>query len=132
MTLSPSDTEVVHYVNDSHIVYCNANGKTRVRWLNPQQTVIEETKGRIHIEEKGGEWKHGTNYVLYIYLNWEFRKTFFSGATALVFESITLQDKGEWSCQGETGNLHKSFHMITNRKLNHETPSFCFYYVFRL
>lgn len=52
LTLSPSDSEVVHYVNDSHIVNCNAYGTTRVRWLNPKQSVIEETKGRIHIEER--------------------------------------------------------------------------------
>lgn len=52
LTLSPSDSEVVHYVNDSHIVNCNANGTTRVRWLDPKQSVIEEKKGRIHIEER--------------------------------------------------------------------------------
>lgn len=51
----------------------------------------------------------------------------FSGSTALVFEMITLQDKGEWSCQGETGNLQKSFNMVINRKLNYETSFTVFF-----
>ncbi|KAJ6649771.1 Limbic system-associated membrane protein, partial [Pseudolycoriella hygida] len=33
LTLSPSDAEVVHYVNDSHIVNCNAYGTTRDQFL---------------------------------------------------------------------------------------------------
>ncbi|KAG4072544.1 hypothetical protein HA402_004633 [Bradysia odoriphaga] len=99
LTLSPSDSEVVHYVNDSHIVNCNAYGTTRVRWLNPKQTVIEETKGRIHIEERT------------------------DGSTALVFETITLQDKGEWSCQGEIGDVQKSFNMVINQPISFvDTP----------
>lgn len=52
----------------------------------------------------------------------------FSGSTALVFEMITLQDKGEWSCQGETGNIEKSFNMVINRKLNYET-SFTIFFI---
>lgn len=50
LTLSPTNTEVVHYVNDSHIVICSGNN-TRVRWLNPKDDVIEKRKGRIHVEE---------------------------------------------------------------------------------
>lgn len=54
-----------------------------------------------------------------------------SDSTALVFEMITLQDKGEWSCQGETGNLQKSFNMVINRKLNYERSFTILFIVFR-
>lgn len=52
LLLEPAVSEVEHYVNDSHIVKCDAKGTTRVRWLNPKQSVIEQKKGRIHIEER--------------------------------------------------------------------------------
>lgn len=45
---------MVHYVNDSHIVKCNGYNITRVRWLSPRDTVIEEKKGRLHVEEMEG------------------------------------------------------------------------------
>lgn len=51
LSLSPTNTEVVHYVNDSHIVICNGHNNTRVRWINPKDDVIEKKKGRIHVEE---------------------------------------------------------------------------------
>lgn len=39
-----------------------------------------------------------------------------AGAVALVFETITLEDKGDWRCQGEDNDLEKSFLMIINRE----------------
>lgn len=51
LSLSPTNTEVVHYVNDSHIVICNGHNNTRVGWISPKEDVIVKTKGRIHVEE---------------------------------------------------------------------------------
>lgn len=54
LTLSPSTAEVIHYVNDSHIVICNSHNMTRVRWMNPKNAVVEDKRGRLHIEEMNG------------------------------------------------------------------------------
>lgn len=112
MTLSPSQEEVVHFVNDSYIVTCNGHNQTRVRWMNPKQGVIEDAKGRVHVEEKPG----GMFIVFICYNTILQKKKLFTGPIALVFELISLADRGEWTCQGEDENLQKTFNMIINRK----------------
>lgn len=39
-----------------------------------------------------------------------------TGSVALVFESILLSDKGDWTCQAEGVDLRKSFNLVINRK----------------
>lgn len=39
-----------------------------------------------------------------------------TGSVALVFESILLSDKGDWTCQGEGVDLRISFNLVINRK----------------
>lgn len=88
LTLTPASTDVVHYINDSYIVFCEANN-TRVRWLDPQNNVIDVNRGRVHVEEQKGK-------------------------LALMFLHIELADAGHWTCEAlneNKGNLKTSFHM---------------------
>lgn len=65
LTLSPSTAEVVHYVNDSHIVICNGHNNSRVRWFNPKNDVILNKKGRVHVEHMGdGKHAHINIYTM--------------------------------------------------------------------
>lgn len=90
LTLTPASTDVVHYINDSYIVFCEANN-TRVRWLDPQNNAIEANRGRVHVEEQKGK-------------------------LALMFLHIELADAGHWTCESEKGNLKTSFHMAVYSK----------------
>lgn len=49
------------------------------------------------------------------------------GAIRLVFEMITLEDKGDWRCQGEANDLEKSFLMIINGECTLNMLLICIY-----
>lgn len=88
LTLTPDSTDVVHYINDSYIVFCEANN-TSVRWLDPQNMEIKANRDRVHVEGQKGKM-------------------------ALMFLHIELADAGHWTCEavGEnTSNIKTSFHM---------------------
>ncbi|XP_059613133.1 neural cell adhesion molecule 1-like [Phlebotomus argentipes] len=100
INLQPPVLEVVKSVNDSFIVTCNAqNNVMAVRWQNPKRGSIRERKGRIHTEE-------------------------IRDSLALVFEHITLADRGEWSCLGDDiEDIKSSFRMIVNEEMRFvDTP----------
>lgn len=89
--LMPSINEVVHCENDSYIVTCDGGG-ARVRWFSPNQTWIDPmNRGRVHVEEKNFE-------------------------SALIFTSITLDDKGNWTCEAEENPQRIGFNMIVYSK----------------
>lgn len=97
LTLTPEE-EMAHFVNQSRMVSCSyANPEMKLKWRNPKDAVISETKGRVHIEEKGT-------------------------SLSLIFEAIARSDQGNWTCEldaeaptaGGTvaAPLRKSFKMI--------------------
>lgn len=89
--LMPSINEVVHFENDSYIVTCDGGG-TRVRWFSPNNTWQDPmNRGRVHVEEKNSE-------------------------SALIFTSITLEDKGNWTCEAEDNPQRIGFNMIVYSK----------------
>ncbi|XP_055683209.1 neural cell adhesion molecule 1-A-like [Lutzomyia longipalpis] len=100
ISLQPPLREVVRSVNDSYIVTCNAqNNAMAVRWQNPKKGSIKERRGRVHTED-------------------------IRDSLALVFEHITLADRGEWSCLGDDAEDTKSsFRMIVNEEMSFvDTP----------
>lgn len=52
LMISPMSAEVIHFVNDSHIVTCSVNKGTKIKWINPKGNVVEENRGRIHVEDR--------------------------------------------------------------------------------
>lgn len=93
MKLMPSINEVEHFENESYVVACQALvGKKRLRWFDSEGKWIENDRGRIHVKEKDNEM-------------------------LLVFTSISLEDKGKWTCEAEEGHKKISFNMIVYSKL---------------
>lgn len=89
--LTPSN-KVERYEKDSYIVTCQVlHGKTRLRWLNPEGIWVENLRGRIHVKENDNE-------------------------VSLVFTSISVEDKGDWTCEAEEGGKKISFNMIVISK----------------
>lgn len=86
--LTPSATEVVHYVNESYIVSCEAID-SRLRWFNPLNEVVGDRPDRVHTAK-------------------------IQGKLALVFTSISMDDNGTWLCEAEKGNQKISFNMNVN------------------
>lgn len=86
----PSIDEVVHFENDSYIVSCQANG-TRLRWFDPNSEWVDNHRGRIHVEEHHNE-------------------------SVLIFSTISLADKGNWTCEAEKGHRKITFSMIVYSK----------------
>ncbi|XP_055709346.1 neural cell adhesion molecule 2 [Phlebotomus papatasi] len=98
--LLPPVLDVAKSINDSFIVSCNAQiDDMVVRWQSPKEVTITERKGRIHTEE-------------------------IRDSLALVFEHITLADRGEWSCLGEDAeDIKSSFTMIVKEEMSFvDTP----------
>lgn len=89
--MTPASTDVVHYINDSYIVFCLTNNNTRVRWLDPQNNIIDVNRGRVHVEEQ-------------------------TGKLALMFLHIELSDAGHWTCEAVGGSVKTSFHMAVYSK----------------
>lgn len=89
--LMPSINEVVHYENDSYIVTCNGDG-VRVRWFDPNNQWIDPmNRSRVHVEERNSE-------------------------SALIFTSISPEDKGNWTCQAENNPRRVGVNMIVYSK----------------
>ncbi|XP_058126256.1 neural cell adhesion molecule 2-like [Anopheles ziemanni] len=94
LTLMPEE-EMAHFVNKSRMVSCSfTDPEVKLKWRNPKNVLISETKGRVHIEEKGS-------------------------TLSLVFEVIARSDEGSWTCEvdaegvpGVAVPLRKSFKMI--------------------
>ena len=53
LTLSPTTSEVVLNINDSHIAICIGHNVTQLKWSDPNGKVVTDKKGRIHVEEMG-------------------------------------------------------------------------------
>lgn len=57
LTLAPSTPSITHFVNDSFIIFCKTVQKdASAKWKDPKGKARENTKGRVHIEKKTGEW----------------------------------------------------------------------------
>lgn len=91
--IMPSINEVVHFENDSYIVTCDGGVGTRVRWFSPKNVWVDPRKRgtNVHVEEKNFE-------------------------SALIFTSITLDDKGNWTCEAENNPQRVGFNMIVYSK----------------
>nr|XP_029728025.1 neogenin-like [Aedes albopictus] len=95
------DEEIAHFVNQSRITTCKfSHPDVRLQWRSPRNTIVSDTKGRVHIEEIGG-------------------------ALLLVFESIVRSDQGSWTCEADTGgsSMKKSFKMIVNEPISFRDTS---------
>lgn len=90
------DEEIAHFVNQSRMVTCRfSNPDVKLKWRNPKNGVIADTKGRVHIEDIGG-------------------------SLTLIFESIVRSDQGNWTCEADDGGTmrKKSFKMIVNEPIS--------------
>uniref|UniRef100_A0A182NEE1 Neural cell adhesion molecule 1 n=1 Tax=Anopheles dirus TaxID=7168 RepID=A0A182NEE1_9DIPT len=102
LRLAPEE-ETAHFVNQSRMVTCShANQEVRLKWRNPKNAVISETKGRVHIEDKGE-------------------------SLALIFEAIARTDQGNWTCEvdvdGTVPPPRKSFKMIVYEPISFRDTS---------
>ncbi|XP_049549195.1 limbic system-associated membrane protein isoform X2 [Anopheles darlingi] len=112
LTITP-DEELAHFVNQSRIASCgHSNPDTKLRWRTPKNAVIEEKRGRVHIERK-------------------------DNALLLIFEKIERSDQGNWTCEvvgpnktnGGTPSstppppLQKSFKMIVYEPISFRDTS---------
>ncbi|EDV99237.1 neural cell adhesion molecule 2 [Drosophila grimshawi] len=95
LTLSPAEHSVVRYTNESLIVQCRSpDPDVKLHWKSPKGEILQEHKGRIHIEQAAPE------------------------QLKIVFSHIALADKGNWSCEAVGGGLHsKSFDLIVYQKI---------------
>ncbi|XP_030383097.1 fasciclin-2 [Scaptodrosophila lebanonensis] len=96
LTLTPSLPLISHFINDSFIIFCKTVQKDMdTKWRDPNGQTRENTKGRVHIEKK-------------------------TGFLALVFEHISLADKGNWTCEADaaTQDAKKSFELLVNQKIS--------------
>ncbi|XP_035774509.1 hemicentin-1-like isoform X1 [Anopheles albimanus] len=110
LTITP-DEELAHFVNQSRIASCgHSNPDTVLRWRTPKNAVIEEKRGRVHIERK-------------------------DNALLLIFEKIERSDQGNWTCEVVAPNkttggssspqppLQKSFKMIVYEPISFRDTS---------
>lgn len=97
LKLVPSVTEVVHFENDSYIISCAANTKTRLRWLDPDNIWIDKSRGGVHVEQKNDE------------------------ELSLVFKSISSAHNGTFICEAEKDNRKISFNMIVYSRMKKRT-----------
>ncbi|KAM8715658.1 hypothetical protein ACLKA7_002671 [Drosophila subpalustris] len=97
LILTPSTPSITHFVNDSFIIFCKTVQKDiDTKWRDPRGQTRENTKGRVHIEKK-------------------------TGLLALVFEHISLDDKGNWTCEMDSAaarDATKSFELLVNQKIS--------------
>ncbi|EDW29370.1 GL18457 [Drosophila persimilis] len=107
LRLQPSTPSITHFVNDSFIIFCQTVQKDiDTKWRDPRGQTRENTKGRVHIEKK-------------------------TGLLALVFEHISLDDRGNWTCEVNgygNGNQNRnvntereffsSFELLVNQKIS--------------
>ncbi|KAL7740609.1 hypothetical protein ACLKA6_009492 [Drosophila palustris] len=97
LILTPSTPSITHFVNDSFIIFCKTVQKDiDTKWRDPRGQTRENTKGRVHIEKK-------------------------TGLLALVFEHISLDDKGNWTCEMDSAAAReatKSFELLVNQKIS--------------
>ncbi|TMW51275.1 hypothetical protein DOY81_003661, partial [Sarcophaga bullata] len=65
------------------------------KWKDPNGVVRDNTKGRVHVEKKGG-------------------------SLALFFEHIALEDRGNWTCEVNTKDIKEriSFELLVNQKIS--------------
>ncbi|XP_017097636.2 neural cell adhesion molecule 2 isoform X1 [Drosophila bipectinata] len=106
LRLQPSTPSITHFVNDSFIIFCQTVQKDiDTKWRDPRGQTRENTKGRVHIEKKT------------------------MGLLALVFEHISLDDRGNWTCEvNGNGNGNRnvnvereflaSFELLVNQKIS--------------
>lgn len=95
ITLIPDD-EIAHFVNQSRITSCSFPAPdVKLKWRNPKNAIVSDTKGRVHIEQLGG-------------------------SLSLVFESIVRADQGNWTCEANNSGVvqKKSFRMIVNEPIS--------------
>ncbi|XP_065095667.1 neural cell adhesion molecule 1-like [Ochlerotatus camptorhynchus] len=95
LSLIPDD-EIAHFVNQSRIMSCSfPDPDVKLKWRNPKNAIVSDTKGRVHIED-------------------------FDGSLSLVFESIVRADQGNWTCESNNSGVvqKKSFKMIVNEPIS--------------
>ncbi|KAI8124887.1 Hemicentin-1 [Lucilia cuprina] len=120
--LTPSQPSIPHFVNASFIIFCNTKQRTfattvasvdatavsssaslsntvqtdiETKWKDPNGVVRENTKGRVHVEKRGG-------------------------SLALFFEHIALEDKGNWTCEVNSKDIKEriSFELLVYQKIS--------------
>ncbi|GLV31354.1 factor of interpulse interval [Carabus blaptoides fortunei] len=84
LNLAPTVQDVVRYVNESYIVTCTEDTKKPVTWYTSHGVAVHE-KGHPHV-------------------------TNMSSGTALVFEKISVEDRGHYHCKNEEDSV--SFKLI--------------------
>ncbi|XP_058980727.1 fasciclin-2 [Musca domestica] len=69
--------------------------KIEIKWIDPKGKVRKNTKGRVHIEKRGE-------------------------STALVFEHMSLEDSGNWTCEGSSKEQkeRKTFELSVVEKIS--------------
>ncbi|XP_052866717.1 neural cell adhesion molecule 2-like [Anopheles cruzii] len=105
LTIIPEE-EMAHFVNQSRMASCwHSNPELKLKWRNPKNAVIEETRGRVHIENKGS-------------------------SLTLIFEKIERTDQGNWTCEVDDPSapasaeaLRKSFKMIVYEPISFRDTS---------
>uniref|UniRef100_A0A182SX37 Ig-like domain-containing protein n=1 Tax=Anopheles maculatus TaxID=74869 RepID=A0A182SX37_9DIPT len=111
LRLAPEE-ETAHFVDQSRMVTCShTNQEVKLKWRNPKNVVISETKGRVHIEDKGD-------------------------SLVLIFEAIARTDQGNWTCEVDVDGtatategrvtvpaLRKSFKMIVYEPISFRDTS---------
>ncbi|XP_055386241.1 neural cell adhesion molecule 1-like [Condylostylus longicornis] len=93
ISITPADEEVIKFVNDSIFVLCNIPGEKTVNWRSPKGENVKNARGRVHIESKP------------------------PAQLALVFEHISLSDKGNWTCAVEDGVGTAGFNLVVNQRI---------------
>ncbi|KAM7352422.1 factor of interpulse interval [Cochliomyia hominivorax] len=96
LTLISSEPTMVRYTNETLIVLCRSpTPEVKVHWKSPKGEIIEEHKGRIHIETTSQPEE-----------------------LKLVLMHISLADKGNWVCEDTTGGKAKKiFDLIVFQKI---------------
>lgn len=114
ISIAPSIPEITHFVNDSHIVFCKSI--LRTIWRAPNGFTVGSTDQRIHVEDKGGMYMvcFVTNLYTTLSLMFNVLSCLYVAQLALVFEKISLNDRGKWTCETDGGEYKESFVLIVN------------------
>lgn len=111
ISIAPSIPEITHFVNDSHIVFCKSN--LRTNWRAPNGFIVGSTDQRIHVEDKGGMYGV-VDGLCFVYIYYTIVMFMYVAQLALVFEKISLNDRGKWTCETDGGEYKESFVLIVN------------------
>lgn len=149
LVLTPSTPSITHFVNDSFIIFCKTVQRIStpsgvIPGVKPVRTPKDvSTSRRRRVSEEADrqtDWQTALiNAISYAKIAGSlcpspaiFTVSFslssfpsqrlFLGLLALVFEHISLDDKGNWTCEMDSAAAReatKSFELLVNRKSNY-------------